>query len=169
MAWEGAFGVVPPECDGCVVSTEFPVFEVLQDQVFPEVLDTYFRNLIVWPEISGASTGTNVRGDTKSLKIWTDNAGIIPANFKLTASRGGLWDHLIDRYGLKEARVVFSIAQAQALGLEIDHDDSHAFGSDKSFALRLHGTQAKGSPAAKALSALKTQGWNGYSQTRKAA
>jgi type I restriction enzyme S subunit len=61
MAWEGAFGVVPPECDGCVVSTEFPVFEVLQDQVFPEVLDTYFRNPIVWPEISGASTGTNVR------------------------------------------------------------------------------------------------------------
>jgi type I restriction enzyme, S subunit len=27
MAWEGALGVVPPECEGCVVSTEFPVFE----------------------------------------------------------------------------------------------------------------------------------------------
>jgi len=25
MAWEGALGVVPAECDGCVVSTEFPV------------------------------------------------------------------------------------------------------------------------------------------------
>lgn len=36
MAWEGAFGVVPPECDRCVVSTEFPVFEVLVDRVFPE-------------------------------------------------------------------------------------------------------------------------------------
>jgi type I restriction enzyme S subunit len=61
MAWEGALGVVPPECDCCVVSTEFPVFEVLQDQVFPEILDTYFRNPTVWPEIAGASTGTNVR------------------------------------------------------------------------------------------------------------
>ena len=33
MAWEGALGVVPPECDGCVVSTEFPVFEVNQKRV----------------------------------------------------------------------------------------------------------------------------------------
>src|SRR6266542_4426957 len=38
MAWEGAFGIVPPECDGCVVSTEFPVFEVIEDRVLPEVL-----------------------------------------------------------------------------------------------------------------------------------
>jgi type I restriction enzyme S subunit len=61
MAWEGAFGVVPPECDGCVVSTEFPVFEVIEGRVFPEVLDTYFRTPSVWPDIAGASTGTNVR------------------------------------------------------------------------------------------------------------
>jgi type I restriction enzyme, S subunit len=61
MAWEGALGVVPPECDGCVVSTEFPVFEVIEEQVLPEVLDTYFRTPAVWPEIAGASTGTNVR------------------------------------------------------------------------------------------------------------
>src|SRR5439155_9079599 len=25
MAWEGAFGIVPPECDGCVVPIVFPV------------------------------------------------------------------------------------------------------------------------------------------------
>ncbi|HET8628264.1 MAG TPA: restriction endonuclease subunit S, partial [Thermomicrobiales bacterium] len=28
MAWEGALAIVPAECDGLVVSTEFPVFEV---------------------------------------------------------------------------------------------------------------------------------------------
>ena len=61
MAWEGALGVVPPECDGCVVSTEFPVFEVDEERVLPEVLDTYFRTPSVWPEIAGESTGTNVR------------------------------------------------------------------------------------------------------------
>jgi type I restriction enzyme S subunit len=61
MAWEGALGVVPPECAGCVVSTEFPVFEINEERVFHEVLDTYFRTPSVWPEISGASTGTNVR------------------------------------------------------------------------------------------------------------
>jgi type I restriction enzyme S subunit len=61
MAWEGALGVVPPECDGCVVSTEFPVFEVNRDRVLPEVLDVYFRTPSVWPEVSRSSTGTNVR------------------------------------------------------------------------------------------------------------
>jgi type I restriction enzyme S subunit len=61
MAWEGALGVVPLECDGCVVSTEFPVFEVLEDRVVPEVLDTYFKSPAVWPELSGSSSGTNVR------------------------------------------------------------------------------------------------------------
>jgi len=61
MAWEGALGVVPPECNGCVVSTEFPVFEVNEDRVLPEVLDVYFRTPSVWPEIAGESTGTNVR------------------------------------------------------------------------------------------------------------
>jgi len=34
---------------------------VLEDRVLPEVLDTHFRSPSVWPEISGASTGTNVR------------------------------------------------------------------------------------------------------------
>jgi len=31
MAWEGALGVVPEDCDGCHVSPEFPVFTVHQD------------------------------------------------------------------------------------------------------------------------------------------
>lgn len=61
MAWEGALGVVPEECDGLVVSTEFPVFEVDRARVLPEVLDIYFRTPSVWPKLSGASTGTNVR------------------------------------------------------------------------------------------------------------
>jgi len=61
MAWEGALGVVPPECDGLVVSTEFPVFEIDQSRVLPEILDVYFRTPSVWPTLSAESTGTNVR------------------------------------------------------------------------------------------------------------
>jgi type I restriction enzyme S subunit len=61
MAWEGALAVVPEECDGLVVSPEFPVFAIKEDRVFPEVLDVYFRSPSVWPSLSGASTGTNVR------------------------------------------------------------------------------------------------------------
>ena len=61
MAWEGALGVVPPECDGLVVSPEFPVFEIDESRVLPEVLDVYFRTPSVWSKLSATSTGTNVR------------------------------------------------------------------------------------------------------------
>lgn len=61
MAWEGAFGVVPPECDGLVVSPEFPVFRVNEERVLPEVLDVYFRTPAIWPMIAELSTGTNAR------------------------------------------------------------------------------------------------------------
>jgi type I restriction enzyme S subunit len=61
MAWEGAFGIVPPECASHVVSTEFPVFKVNEDRVLHEVLDVYFRTPSIWPKVAGESTGTNVR------------------------------------------------------------------------------------------------------------
>jgi hypothetical protein len=50
--------------------------------------------------------------------------------------------------------------------LEIDHDDTHAYKDDKPFALLIHGMQAAGSPASKAVSALKKRGIKaGYSRT----
>jgi type I restriction enzyme S subunit len=61
MAWEGALGVVPPECDGMVVSPEFPVFTVSTEAVLPEVLDIYFRTPDVWPALAEISGGTNAR------------------------------------------------------------------------------------------------------------
>jgi len=81
MAWEGALGIVPPECDGLVVSTEFPVFEIDDKVILPEVIDTYFRSPEVWPGLSGQSGGTNVRRrrlnptDFLNLQIpWPDPA-----------------------------------------------------------------------------------------------
>jgi type I restriction enzyme S subunit len=41
MAWEGALGVVPLECDGRVVSPEFPVFEIDRAIADPVVIDTF--------------------------------------------------------------------------------------------------------------------------------
>ncbi len=61
MAWEGALGVVPPECNDRVVSPEFPVFSVDAEVVLPEILDIYFRTPAVWPQLAALSGGTNVR------------------------------------------------------------------------------------------------------------
>jgi len=90
-----------------------------------------------------------------------------PDNFRIVASRGGLYDHLIDRYGLQEARVVMSEEEAEELDLEIDHDDTHVWAQDKSFALLLHGTQPKGSKASEAIKTMKANGqFSGYSKKR---
>jgi type I restriction enzyme, S subunit len=61
MAWEGALGVVPPQCDGMVVSPEFPVFTVNTEVVLPDVLDIYFRTPDIWPALAEISGGTNAR------------------------------------------------------------------------------------------------------------
>lgn len=104
---------------------------------------------------------------TKSLPFWVkrlDTLSAIP-NLVLTASRGGYKDRLIDEYNLRETIVVYSQAEADSLGLEIDHDDSHAAdpaNRKNNFALLIHGTQPKGSDASVKLQALKKEGWTGY-------
>ena len=56
--------------------------------------------------------------------------------------------------------------EAEKLGLEIDHDDSHCFG-DKPFALLVHGTQEAGSDASKAISKQKRKEVTGYNNNTK--
>ena len=129
--------------------------------------ETYFR---AWLEVAKRNPNILFYAYTKSLSYWTKNIKRIDelSNVVLTASRGGTQDWMIKAYGLREAVVVFSEQQAADLGLEIDHDDSHAARPDlrhQSFALLIHGVQPKGSEAAKALVELKGKG----SYKRKAA
>lgn len=98
---------------------------------------------------------------TKSLPYWVNRIAGIPDNFVLTASRGGRMDHMIEQYELRSVKVVFSEAEAKQLGLQIDHDDSHAAIPrlrDKDFALLIHGVQKAGSKAGKAMSELRKKG-----------
>jgi len=112
-----------------------------------------------WCEYARQNANRIFYGYTKSLPYWVARIDSIPANLSLTASRGGRMDHLIDEYGLKEARVVFSELEAQKLGLEIDHDDSHAIENNgQSFALLLHGTQKAKSTASQAIKTMKANG-----------
>lgn len=115
---------------------------------------------LAWCDVARARPAIRFYAYTKSIPIWRQHEGEVPGNLVLTASEGGRYDAQIgDR---KRATVVFSEEQAAALNLAIDHDDSHAMEGTESFALLLHGTQQKGTPAAKALSALRAEGWTGY-------
>lgn len=88
--------------------------------------------------------------------------GLIRPNFLVTTSRGGKFDHLIEPLNARTATVVFD--EAQAGGLPLDHDDSHAATIGGSFALLLHGVQPKGSEASKAL--VKLRGVGSYGKKR---
>ena len=126
-----------------------------------------------WTRIAAAHHTTKFYAYTKSLPYWVNllkylgnghKNAYFNNNLVLTASRGGRYDNLIQEFKLRTAEVVFSEAEAKAKKLEIDHDDSHAQKFGKNFALILHGTQPKGTVAAKALSKLKANGFNGYSR-----
>ena len=116
---------------------------------------TYFK---AWCEVAQHYPDIIFYAYSKSLPFWIKgrDAGIIPDNLRLTASRGGLYDRLIDSEGLREARVVFSKKEAKKLNLELDTNDYHAWRKlDKSFSLLVHSPQPQGSEAGKALQLIK--------------
>ena len=116
------------------------------------------KYFLAWCEVAKRNPRTIFYAYTKSISLWQDNLEFVPNNLRLTASLGGKEDNLALELGLKTAYVVFSKAQAKAMNLEIDYDDSLAYSeSNESFALLLHGTQPKGSEASKALSEIKKQ------------
>jgi hypothetical protein len=109
--------------------------------------------LQAWLNVASQRPATIFYSYTKSAHLL---AGLdIPENFRITLSYGGKFDGLIESLGFKTARVVFDPVEAEALGLEIDHDDMHAIEGAESFALLIHGTQPAGSEASQAIKALK--------------
>ena len=125
--------------------------------------------LKAWIRLADVFRGILFYGYTKSIQYWHANREDIPENMVLTASYGGRDDWMIDHQGFRYAKVVYSEAEAEELGLCIDHDDSMAANPtwrDTNFALLLHGTQPKDSEAAAALKALKGKG--SYSRKQRA-
>ena len=124
-----------------------------------------------WVEVAKRNPNILFYAYTKSLPFWVKRLNVLKSvdNLVLTASYGGHKDKLIGQHGLRSAVVVYSQGEADNLGLEIDHDDSHAADPqkrDESFALLIHGTQPKGSKAANKLSQLKSEGWTGYGKNK---
>jgi hypothetical protein len=122
---------------------------------------------LAWIKIANDNPNLLFYTYTKSLALWVKNKNIIPTNLKLTASKGGRQDNLIDEHNLKYVQVVSTPEEAEQLGLPLDKDDSNAYMHDKSFALLIHGTQKAGSDMSKAKSALRQRGITGYQRTSK--
>lgn len=121
----------------------------------------YFR---AWAIVAARLPNKVFYAYTKSVPFWVKELGKLPENLVLTASYGGHKDELIAKHNLRYAKVVFSVQEAKDLGLQIDHNDFHAYNPlsrNDSFALLIHGQQPKGSKAGQAVRALDGVGTYG--------
>lgn len=117
--------------------------------------------LLAWIEVAKLNPDLKFYCYSKNLPLFVGLE--LPSNFYMTASYGGKFDSMIDA-GMftRYSKVVHNDEEADALGLEVDHDDSHCFGKDP-FALLVHSTQPKGSTYGKALFARRKAGkFGGY-------
>ena len=115
--------------------------------VRPHVSGDFFSQeyFDAWLEVARDRKNTRFYAYTKALPFWVKRLRTIPANFTLVASYGGTHDSLIAKHNLPYCVVVGTEAEARAKGMEIDHNDSHAYNYSKPFALLLHGVQPAGS------------------------
>ena len=135
---------LPSKCDICRVHVGGDFFN-----------QKYFD---AWMEVARLNPETIFYAYTKSLPYWIERINSIPTNFVLTASRGGRYDNLIDKHNLKVAEVVFSLEEAKQKNLPIDHNEYHAINNTGNFALLIHGTQPKNTPASIAIKELNNKG-----------
>lgn len=110
---------------------------------------------------------------TKNLPLFLQHGSLLalPANLRVTASWGGRHDSLIEQ-GLfpRNARVLHTRAEAEALGLPIDTSDLLAWQEQPSaFCHLTHGCQPAGSAAANAIAQRRRTGdFTGYGARRPA-
>ena len=118
--------------------------------------DFYKENYFVaWMLVAAMFPNITFYAYTKSIPTYLKFRNLVPANFRITASMGSKHDDLILANNLNRSVVVKSEAEAAALGLEIDDDDSHAQAGDSSFALLVHAAQPAGTVWAEAWEALR--------------
>ncbi len=64
-----AIAVIPPELDGAIVSTDFPVFDIRTNLIEPRFLERYVRTPAFLQECADGSSGTTKRTRLKEEKL----------------------------------------------------------------------------------------------------
>lgn len=126
-----------------------------------------------WMETAKARSSTTFYAYTKSIPFWKNylrRHKQLPSNFKMVASLGGKFDHLVDRKKMVWCVIVMHPEEAHAMNLPIeDSDDTLAQKAEAPFALVIHAQQKAGSPAAAAIKRMRDEGTHfGYGRHKKA-
>jgi len=110
-----------------------------------------YEYLEAWIKIAKLYPKKIIYGYTKSLhflKKYIDENGSLPANFRMVASQGGKYDHLLKHFK-RVANVVFNESDAI---YPIDSDERYALNeTPQPFSLLIHGNQKAGSDAMQAI------------------
>jgi len=142
---------IPEDCEICRLHTSGDFW-----------CQTYFD---AWLRVVQSRPDIRFYGYTKAIRFWVkrkDRVEPLP-NYRLVASLGGKYDHLIER-SFPTCCVCLSEEEAADVGREVDHDDSYALGlrNIDHFAVLVHGPQPAGSEAARARVQLLKKGLTGY-------
>jgi len=78
----------------------------------------------LWIEICLENPNVEFWAYTKSVNYWVNRLDKIPNNLILTASKGGKYDYLIEKYNLKNVEIIKK--KEQANGRPIDEKDREA-------------------------------------------
>lgn len=93
------------------------------------------KYFLMWVQVAKDNPDVNIWTFTKSINYWVKHINDIPNNLILTASYGGKYDHLIEEYDLKSAKVFSTIDEINAAGLPVDVNDDWARVPDVKFGL----------------------------------
>lgn len=148
--------------------TTYAMFELIKqslikkkfDKVRIHVSGDFFSEdyLKAWIEVANYFSDKIFYAYTKSVRYVLKQRNNIPKNLVITCSLGGIDDTLVIKNKLKRVKVYFHPDEAEKDGNKIDHDDSLAIDPNvEEFGLLLHGIQAKGTNAAKALSRMRSE------------
>ncbi|HYN78567.1 MAG TPA: restriction endonuclease subunit S, partial [Lamprocystis sp. (in: g-proteobacteria)] len=114
FAWQGSFGLIPPQLHGCYVSNEFPLFRIDRDRALPKYLVYWFGlpqiQKHVESDCTGSTPGTRNRYNERHFFRLSLELPTLEVQYRIVAKVQGVADRL---------------AEAKRLRQEIQ-DDSHS-------------------------------------------
>ena len=91
FAWKGSFAEAGPEVADCVVSGEFPTFEVIDDRIQPGYLWAYFAQPKLWDFIEALSTGTTSTSRLRLKEVRFNRFSVPLPSTEVQDALAGLW------------------------------------------------------------------------------
>jgi len=114
FAWQGSFGLIPPEMDGCYVSNEFPLYNIDESIASPEYLVYWFGlphiQKRVENDCSGSTPGTRNRFKEKFFESLDIELPSLEEQLKIVSRVRLLSEKKADVISLRQESLIDALA-----------------------------------------------------------